>query len=578
MKYPLKEKIGNSNLMVGRQDEFDFINAWIDNIPQELSKSKVMLARRKSGKTAFVQRLFNQLWSQPERGVIPFYFSMPESKIWYPEFAIDYYCAFASQYISFLERDESLVRDTLSLEEIRDYGLANSIKLLVKDAEFMLRESKVGGSHGLMWNLACDAPHRYASVYNQRFLVILDEFQYIGSFVYPTPDYQTAPIETLPGSYHSLSESKVAPMLVTGSYISWIADICSKYLEAGRLSYWEVSPYLTPEEGLEAVYKYATAYQQPITNETALLINRLCMSDPFFISCVIQSSYRGKNLSSEEGVINTVNYEISDYTSEMSKTWGEYIAQAVNRINDVYGKHILLHLSKYNEREWTPQELKDALPLPLPVKEIHYKLDLMVTADVIKRGNSDIRYQGLQDGTLYLILRHRFEEEITTFAPDLRDDFSKEVEVLKKDKKRLQGMLNNLVGKFAEYQLANEFRSRKRFALSDFFEGVQDTTRLNIEDARLGLIIQRDDGKKMEIDVRALSACGRVVLVEVKKTQEKIGHSEVEDFSEKLTVYAKQFPNQIILPAFFSLGGFTEKARQLCQERGIGMAEKIAWE
>jgi hypothetical protein len=58
---------------------------------------------------------------------------------------------------------------------------------------------------------------------------------------------QAQPIETMPGSYHSLSESKVAPMLVTGSYMAWLKKIMSEYLKAGRLSKIHFSPYLTPE-------------------------------------------------------------------------------------------------------------------------------------------------------------------------------------------------------------------------------------------------------------------------------------------------------------------------------------------
>lgn len=49
-------------------------------------------------------------------------------------------------------------------------------------------------------------------------LVILDEFQSCAVHVYPDANFQTKPIDSMPGSYHSLSESKVAPMLVTGSY------------------------------------------------------------------------------------------------------------------------------------------------------------------------------------------------------------------------------------------------------------------------------------------------------------------------------------------------------------------------
>ena len=147
---------------------------------------------------------------------------MADVKIWYPNLAIKYYRAFASQYISFLERDEKLVNTHLSLENIREYGLANEITLLVDDVDFLLQDKELGGSHDLMWDTACTVPHRFADFYEKRFLIIIDEFQNLTQYVYPDPLYQTAPIESLAGSFHSLSESKIAPMLVTGSYVGWL--------------------------------------------------------------------------------------------------------------------------------------------------------------------------------------------------------------------------------------------------------------------------------------------------------------------------------------------------------------------
>ena len=139
-------------------------------------------------------------------------------------------------------------------------------------------------------------------------------------------------------------------MLVTGSYIGWLERIISQYLEAGRLTIYDFNPYLTPEEGLEAVYRYAAVYQRAITNESALQINTLCMADPFFIACVIQSGYESNDLTTVEGVVNTVTYEISDRKSEMSRTWAEYIALTLQRINDKNAKKLLLHLSKHADR------------------------------------------------------------------------------------------------------------------------------------------------------------------------------------------------------------------------------------
>lgn len=80
------------------------------------------------------------------------------------------------------------------------------------------------------------------------------------------------------------------------------------------------------------------------------------MADPFFISCVIQSNCPQRDLTTTEGVIETVNYEVADRGSELSETWREYIDLTVDRINKTYGKQLLLHLSKHNDRFWAPRE------------------------------------------------------------------------------------------------------------------------------------------------------------------------------------------------------------------------------
>lgn len=85
MQYPLKEKIGDPQLLVGREKEFQHFRKWIAGMPREISKSRAILGRRKSGKTAFVQRLFNELWSANGM-VIPFFTAFPNrrsgTRIW----------------------------------------------------------------------------------------------------------------------------------------------------------------------------------------------------------------------------------------------------------------------------------------------------------------------------------------------------------------------------------------------------------------------------------------------------------------------------------------------------------------
>ena len=130
MQYPLPEVIGNPDLFVGRKQEFALLNHWTEGIPGRRSKSRVLLARRKSGKTAVVQRIFNRLWSEHGQ-VIPFYINIEEQRTWLMDLADIYYRTFVSQYISFVERDESLASQPLTLKEIKEYGLSKSISAIV---------------------------------------------------------------------------------------------------------------------------------------------------------------------------------------------------------------------------------------------------------------------------------------------------------------------------------------------------------------------------------------------------------------------------------------------------------------
>lgn len=77
----LKEKIGNPDLFTGRKKELEYFLNWIKRIQREISKSTAILSRRKTGKTALLQRLYNLTFHNNDR-VIPFYFEIKETNQW----------------------------------------------------------------------------------------------------------------------------------------------------------------------------------------------------------------------------------------------------------------------------------------------------------------------------------------------------------------------------------------------------------------------------------------------------------------------------------------------------------------
>jgi hypothetical protein len=104
----LKEKIGNPALFTGRKKELNNLLHWVDGIKTETSKSKAIISRRKTGKSAVMQRLFNILFAQNGQ-VIPFYFEIRETPQWIADFAKEFFIIFICQYIAFKSRNVSYI-------------------------------------------------------------------------------------------------------------------------------------------------------------------------------------------------------------------------------------------------------------------------------------------------------------------------------------------------------------------------------------------------------------------------------------------------------------------------------------
>ena len=148
----------------------------------------------------------------------------------------------------------------------------------------------------------------------------------------------------------------------------------------------------------------------------------------------------------------------------------------------------------------------------------------------------------------------------------MKSDFREELEKLEKNKRSIQGLVNHLTGKMAEYQLMTDFRSKKRFAPSRYFDNVADDAILDIVNVKLRATFQRPDGKTIEIDVLAESDCGRGLAVEVKRTKSPVGETTASFFGEKRRVFAALHTDKRLLPAFVFHGRL--HGRSLAAVRG----------
>ncbi len=112
MKIYLKEKIGDPNLFCGRKKELEGLLLWVEKIKKELSQSRSLVSRRKTGKTAILQRLFNIVFHQNDK-VIPFYYEVGEASQWAVDFCKDFFLSFIYQYVAFRSRNSEYLSDDI---------------------------------------------------------------------------------------------------------------------------------------------------------------------------------------------------------------------------------------------------------------------------------------------------------------------------------------------------------------------------------------------------------------------------------------------------------------------------------
>jgi hypothetical protein len=459
MQYILEERIGDPFLFCGREKEMTLLLDWISRIPKKLSKSQAILGRRKSGKTAIMQRLFNILWSQNGK-VIPFYFEVMDQNQWILQFADEYFRTFLSHYLSF-EKRIPLENDNAPFDWETIHHHCNQLnnERILENLQRFKRYYDAENTHSAIM-FAFGAPVRFAQYTGKFFLVMIDEIQYMTEYIYKDKE-EKIKAYNLPGAFHGLVEIKSAPMLVAGSYIGWMTQMMRKMFVGSRLRPFPISPKLDEKGGLEAVFKYAETYNIQLTDEIANVINMIIQSDPFYMTALFSSPFR--DFSSVEGVIQTFVEEISNKKGELYLTWMEYIDISLKKVNDIYGKQILLILSKNRYQKMGRDEILEKLEWSEERDaELEEKLLALEYGGLIESTSSNYHYQGIPDDILDLIFRERYQYEIYKKQFNMASELKKRVKELEQNNRSLKGQVNELKGRMLKVVLWRELNTYRK--------------------------------------------------------------------------------------------------------------------
>jgi MinD-like ATPase involved in chromosome partitioning or flagellar assembly len=201
----------------------------------------------------------------------------------------------------------------------------------------------------------------------------------------------------------------------------------------------------------------------PITEETAYLIFKQTEGSPFYISSLVRSRYRHKDLTTVKGLTDTLEFETLNRQGYIKAIWMEYVLSTFKKVNGKNAKQIVLYLCQHRDREVTREELLEKLPLDLDDSQLEAKLEAMVKGDIISQGVSKFRYRGVTDNIFDKVFRGVYEEEIRGFdVRVIKKEYSEELEKLKKQYDRLLGKFNYQKGYFAEYLILERLRLQAR--------------------------------------------------------------------------------------------------------------------
>jgi hypothetical protein len=546
IEYALYENIGNVDLFTGRKKEFDhFLGDWYKDLEKNYAMCTAILSRRKKGKTAFLQRFFNILWSisddmtEEKTNVIPFYYSVRDSEQNLGKFALDFFIEFVKAYTSWHTRNEKILSQKIGFRELGTIindevikGLYKTMKSYVEDDDWQF-----------MWDLASEAPAIVARANGEKIIQIVDEFQNINEYI----TNKRGKILSLSGTYMRVAEMREAPLIVSGSEVHWLLRIVTSL--TGRFKVYNLEN-LPKEEALEAIEKYAAFKETVIDEEAKEKIWKLTKGDPLYIKALFLSDFnRKKDYTDERNIIEVYEKEIQQ--GEIYGTWMEYMFKIFNTVNKVNSKRIMLYLFQ-EEEEKTRSQIKKALNLPYTDEELENKLEALIKADLISQGSSAYRYAITKDKTYELFFRNKYQDEIDHFIPDIQ-----------KELRKTMGQENYIKGKFAEFLIKEKLK--KPFNLKDLTENGENfkITPVEIEERKF---IKTGIGNS-EIDLYIRAKDSYTVYIDVKNTKARYGKRQLERWLRIVEFIRKSEEKAVFL--VYSENGFTAGTVEKLKKNGV---------
>ncbi|MEM7533957.1 MAG: ATP-binding protein [Chloroflexota bacterium] len=559
------------NLFVNREQEFEMYAEWIRHIPDMPSNSYALVGRRRTGKTAVLVRLYNHLFFKQER-VMPVYISFaeylnPKKPLTMIDVAEHFLSSYLLCYLAFQYRRPDLMQEKPRIDFIRTLAAElNDVVVIerLKMFDTALAEQTTSTSPV---KVAINAPKTIAGLYNQFTAVIVDEFQVLTN-VY---DEKRNIWYDLTDSFQQCVDSRVAPMLVSGSAVSLLINQALRGLLTGRFNYWYLAP-LSRDHTHDLAFRLAALVGVEMNAEFAEMLWQVTAGYPNNVENLMRSrSPARRRYPCLDALKEVLVYEVSN---RLANTWQLYSAEFNEHIGllngDGLAKKVMLWVTKYPDPPIDAEQIAQAFDVTYD--EAQAALLKLYQADIIDLVGWE-RYEGPGDPMLRRYIDYNFRWQLEKISEE------QAVESLNDGYNKIRGDLNNALGEIGELYVGMVMRG-----FDD--RSIDGTTYFNFPHAillpkfesiekRSGTVVA---GDKVEIDVIGQWTQGDPIhnttqrcawLVEAKNWSEPIPLPEVEHFLKQAgQMQAKEKYDQVTL-WFFSKSGFTKPAINALEKAGV---------
>ncbi len=446
---PVEEMIFHEEF-TGRDKELRKLDSWVKRIQRRGATSISIIAPRRMGKSVLLDRLVNTIFFKPEYNVVPFYIRIERKDVTLHKFLLTYATTFFRQYIAYCLQDPLLYRQhRLDLKELLDYPSNNhkAIKLAQQFIrEFLTRyhehEEDDAQRH---WDKFVFVPEDLASFSGVKVVVIIDEFQDMKFFMHNVPESQLDFIRAdreknpdrlgtnLTATYSHVSQSRLAPMLVSGSAVTMIFKTVMGGALAGRFGHQYLKP-LSIADGAILLQTVLELYTEniSISTESALYASTQVGGHPYYLYCLAISDHENKLFNSKADVDRIIQYEI-EY-GKIGSFWQVHFENNRRYINSdedaALGRKIIYYFTQYNNQLVDTKTI--ASKLNVPKTAVDQKIRKLYQADLVYRR---ARYYAFNDICLMRFIHFFYADEI---------------EGLEKIDLSEQSRFNNLKGRFLE--------------------------------------------------------------------------------------------------------------------------------